>query len=192
MALLDDNAPELQSYALRKLNGPSGYKDVGNRSMLVVESFWHEIDDHLPRLETLYEDDSFNDKKLAALVASKVHFYLSSYDFALHYALRAEDLFDITEKSSYVQTIIDTCIDKYIAQKASGDNTDMDRMEGIVDRMFDRCFADKQFKQALGIAIESHRMDMFVKSIEKADNNRYKKIPPQTLFFQDIIFPYYE
>ena len=105
LALLDDNAPELQSYSLRKLNGPSGYKDVGNRSMLVVESFWHEIDDHLPRLETLYEDNNFPDRKLAALVASKVHFYLSSYDLAMTYALGAEDLFDITEKSSYVQKV---------------------------------------------------------------------------------------
>ena len=171
MALLDDDAPQLQSYALRKLNGASGYKDVGNRSMLVVESFWHEIDDHLPRLETLYEDDGFPDRKLAALVASKVHFYLSSYDLALYYALRAEDMFDITEKSSYVQTVIDTCIDKYITQKASGDDANIDpRMEGIVNRMFEKCFVDKQFKQALGIAIESRRMDMFVKSIEKADN----------------------
>ena len=103
--MLDDNAPELQSYALRKLNGASGYKDVGNRSMLVVESFWHEIDDHFPRLETLYEDPNFSDRKLAALVASKVHFYLSSYDLAMTYALGAEELFDITEKSSYVQKV---------------------------------------------------------------------------------------
>ena len=108
--MLDDNAPELQSYSLRKLNGPSGYKDVGNRSMLVVESFWHEIDDHLPRLETLYEDNNFPDRKLAALVASKVHFYLSSYDLAMTYALGAEDLFDITEKSSYVQKV---CMSRY-------------------------------------------------------------------------------
>lgn len=169
LALLDDTAPELQSYSLRKLNGPSGYKDVGNRSMLVVESFWHEIDDHLPRLETLYEDNNFPDRKLAALVASKVHFYLSSYDLAMTYALGAEDLFDITEKSSYVQKIIDTCIDTYVNQRVSGDKIDS-RMEGIVNRMFLKCFEDKQFKQAMGIAIEARRMDIFVNSIEKADN----------------------
>lgn len=118
--MLDDTAPELQSYALRTLNGPSGYKDVGKRNMLVVESFWHEIDDHLPRLESLYEDPQFSDRRLAALVASKVHFYLSSYDLAMTYALGAEDLFDITEKSSYVQKIIDTCIDTYISQRVAG------------------------------------------------------------------------
>merc|ERR1719384_362221 len=36
--------------------------------------------------------------------------------------------------------------------------------------MFEKCFVDKQFKQAIGIAIEARRMDMFVKSIEKAEN----------------------
>jgi len=169
LALLDDNAPELQSYALRKLNGASGYMDVGNRAMLVVESFWHEIDDHLPRLETLYEDTNFPDRKLASLVASKVHFYLSSYDLAMTYALGAEDLFDITEKSSYVQKIVDTCIDTYVSQRVSGDKIDL-RMEGIVNRMFQKCFEDKQFKQAMGIAIEARRMDIFINSIEKADN----------------------
>jgi len=168
--LLDDEACELQSYALRKLNGPSGYKDVGNRQMLVVESFWHEIDDHLPRLEMLYEDPNFADRKLAALVASKVHFYLSSYDLAMTYALGAEDLFDITENSSYVQKIIDTCIDTYITQRVAGDAKIDPRMEGIVDRMFQKCIRDKQCKQALGVAIEARRMDMFIKAIEKADH----------------------
>ncbi len=171
LALLDDPEPELQSFALRKLNGYSGYKDVGNRAMLVVESFWHEIDDHLPRLEMLYEDANFKDRKLAALVASKVHFYLSSYDLALTYALGAEDLFDITEKSEYVQKVIATCIDTYTSHRASGNLKKVDsRMEAIVDRMLERCFEDKQFKQALGIAIEARRMDMFVKSIERADS----------------------
>jgi 26S proteasome regulatory subunit N2 len=137
--------------------------------MLVVESFWHEIDEHLPRLERLYEDPGFLDRRLAALVASKVHFYLSSYDLALTYALGAEDLFDITEKSAYVQKIIETCIDTYTSQKASGDKFDP-AMEAIVNRMVERCFAEKQFKQALGIAMEARRMDMFVMSIERADN----------------------
>ena len=50
-----------------------------------------------------------------------------------------------------------------------GEKTDA-RMEGIVDRMFQKCFVEKQFKQALGIAIEARRMDMFIKSIEKAEN----------------------
>ena len=33
------------------------------------------------------------------------------------------------------------------------------RLEAIVDRMFDRCFADGEYKQALGIALETRRLD---------------------------------
>ena len=39
------------------------------------------------------------------------------------------------------------------------------RLEIIVDRMFQRCLDDGQYKQAIGIAIETRRMDIFKKSI---------------------------
>ncbi len=42
------------------------------------------------------------------------------------------------------------------------------RQEGIVNRMFQRCFDDGEFKQALGIAVETHRLDMFRAAITKA------------------------
>ena len=35
----------------------------------------------------------------------------------------------------------------------------------IVNRMFQRCLDDGQFKQAIGIAIESRRMDIFKRAI---------------------------
>ena len=42
------------------------------------------------------------------------------------------------------------------------------RLEDVVARMFDRCFDDSQYKQALGIALESHRMDKVREAIERA------------------------
>jgi len=36
--------------------------------------------------------------------------------------------------------------------------------------MFDRCFADKQFTQAIGIAIETRRLDKLEKAIVEADD----------------------
>lgn len=39
------------------------------------------------------------------------------------------------------------------------------RLEAIVDRMFQRCLDDGQFKQAIGIAIETRRMDIFKRAI---------------------------
>ena len=39
------------------------------------------------------------------------------------------------------------------------------RLEAIVDRMLSRCFQDGQYRQALGIALETRRMDVFQKAI---------------------------
>jgi 26S proteasome regulatory subunit N2 len=39
------------------------------------------------------------------------------------------------------------------------------RLEGIVNRMFQRFFDEKKFKQAIGIAVETRRLDMFEKAI---------------------------
>ncbi len=39
------------------------------------------------------------------------------------------------------------------------------RLEDIVNRMFQRCFEDKKFKQAIGIAIETRRLDIVEKAI---------------------------
>jgi 26S proteasome regulatory subunit N2 len=44
------------------------------------------------------------------------------------------------------------------------------RLEQIVDRMFQRCFDHGQYKQAMGIALETRRMDIFEKSILLSDD----------------------
>lgn len=54
----------------------------------------------------LYENESFKDRELAALVASKVYYHLGSFDNALQYALGANKLFNVDEPSEYVETII--------------------------------------------------------------------------------------
>ena len=45
-----------------------------------------------------------------------------------------------------------------------------ERLEKIVELMFERCFKDKQFKQALGIALESRRLDKVTEAIKLSDN----------------------
>ena len=160
ISLLDEKAPELKKFALTKLND-------------VVDEFWAEISDVIGKIEILFEDKSFPDKKLAAVVASKVYYHLGSFDDSLNYALGAEDLFDVTSSSEYVSTIIVKCIDHYTKQRTgppdSGSAIDP-RLEDIVNRMFNRCFEDKQYKQAIGIALETRRMDVFERAIRESDN----------------------
>ena len=41
-------------------------------------------------------------------------------------------------------------------------------MEIVIDKMFQTCFADKKFKQAIGIALESRRLDKVKEAMEKS------------------------
>lgn len=54
----------------------------------------------------LYETQSFPDRLLAALVASKVYFHLGEFDESLSFALGAGPLFDVERKDEYVDTVV--------------------------------------------------------------------------------------
>lgn len=41
------------------------------------------------------------------------------------------------------------------------------RLESIVMRMFERCLADRRYKQAIGIAFETRRIDVLEKALRE-------------------------
>jgi 26S proteasome regulatory subunit N2 len=43
-------------------------------------------------------------------------------------------------------------------------------MELVIDKMFSRCFADKKYKQAIGVALESRRLDKVKDAIELSND----------------------
>lgn len=155
LALLDEPETELQEYALDKLNA-------------MVDTFWAEIADHIDRIEILYEDEGFKSRGLASLVASKVYYHLGELDDAMTYALGAGADFDVGLHNEYVHTIIARCIDTYSAAQQStedADRQDSAALLSVVERMFERCFASKEYKQAAGIAFETRRLDILEKAI---------------------------
>ncbi|KRX54434.1 26S proteasome non-ATPase regulatory subunit 1, partial [Trichinella sp. T9] len=228
-SLLDEQSVALQVYALENLDN-------------LVPSFWHEIADCVSRIEELYEDENFPRRKLAALLASKVYYYLGIYKEALKYALYAEELFDVKIHSEYSETIVAIAIDEYIklrnvekqservGQDWRKNNYDRDkveerrarimkqkikanrnkrklnikkeepekpkndeeedrknieaaldkdceseaitdpRLEAVINRMFDRCFAECEFKQIVGIALETRRIDMLNKALIESED----------------------
>lgn len=124
----------------------------------------------------MHEDTQFVQKELAALVASKVYYHLGSFEDSLTYALGAGDLFDVNAHNEYVETIIAKCIDHYtklrvenIENPAEAKSIDP-RLEAIVNRMIVRCLDDGQYRQALGIALETRRMDIIEQAIMKSDD----------------------
>ena len=56
-------------------------------------------------------------------------------------------------------------VDNFQAKDPSEVKSIDSRLEDIVNRVFQRCFDDKKFKQAIGIAIETRRLDIFEKAI---------------------------
>ncbi|ORE11727.1 26S proteasome regulatory complex, non-ATPase subcomplex, Rpn2/Psmd1 subunit [Rhizopus microsporus var. microsporus] len=158
IALLEEPQPELKVYALQQLNS-------------LVDEFWAEISDSIAIIEILYEDQTFSERELAALVASKVYYNLGELDDSLTFALGAGKHFDVADSSEYVTTIISKCIDKYIYLRTSPENTEPvdPRLEAIVERMFQRCADDGEYEQAIGIALESRRLDIIESTIMKGN-----------------------
>ncbi|XP_011503655.1 PREDICTED: 26S proteasome non-ATPase regulatory subunit 1 [Ceratosolen solmsi marchali] len=165
ISLLEEPIPELKVFALKKLD-------------MIVDEFWPEISEAIEKIEILHEDRNFNHHELAALVASKVYYHLGSFEDSLTYALGAGELFDVNARNEYVDTIIAKCIDFYTQQrvleaenKLCTDYKGIDpRLEGIVNRMFQRCLDDNQYRQALGLSLETRRMDIFDAAIMQSDD----------------------
>ncbi|XP_059611260.1 26S proteasome non-ATPase regulatory subunit 1 [Phlebotomus argentipes] len=163
ISLLDEPMFELKVFALQKLD-------------VIVDEFWPEISEAIEKIEILHEDKGFGQHDLAALVASKVYYHLGSFEDALTYALGAGGLFDVNARNEYVDTIVAKCIDFYIQQRVALIENPTEakpidaRLEAIVNRMIQRCLDDGQYRQALGIALETRRMDIFQSSIMQSDD----------------------
>ena len=148
MALLDEKDVKLQEYALQKLN-------------TLVDRFWAELADSLARLEELYEDEAFQQRHLAALVVSKIYFYLGEFDEALSFALGAESLFDVDQRNEYVETLVSKAIDQYVVQRSTPGSPEINaNITSIINKMITRCIEDRQYHQVLGIALEAQRLDV--------------------------------
>ncbi|XP_011073786.1 26S proteasome non-ATPase regulatory subunit 1 homolog A [Sesamum indicum] len=163
LAMLNESHPALKLHALSNLNA-------------FVDYFWPEISTSVPIIESLYEDEEFDQRQLAALLVSKVFYYLGELNDSLSYALGAGPQFDVSEDSDYVHTLLAKAIDEYanLKTKAAEANDELavvdPRLEAIVERMLDKCIADGKFQQAIGMAIECRRLDKLEEAVIRSDN----------------------
>uniref|UniRef100_A0A0E0H5R3 26S proteasome non-ATPase regulatory subunit 1 homolog n=1 Tax=Oryza nivara TaxID=4536 RepID=A0A0E0H5R3_ORYNI len=163
LAMLQEPAEELKLHALASLNS-------------VVHLFYPEISTSIPTIESLYEDEDFEQRQLAALVVSKVFYYLGELNDALSYALGAGPLFDISEDSDYAHALLAKALDEYAsfrtkASKGTEEEENVDpRLEAIVERMLEKCILDGKYQQAMGMAVECRRLDKLESAIVRCDN----------------------
>ncbi|KAL2128707.1 hypothetical protein VTI74DRAFT_8816 [Chaetomium olivicolor] len=102
LGFLADEEPELKVFALRTLNDD-------------IDTVWTEVAGALSQIEALYEDESFPERQLAALVLAKVYFHLQAYNESMTFALAAGPLFKLDAPGEFEETIISKCVDQYIA-----------------------------------------------------------------------------
>ncbi|KAL6338533.1 hypothetical protein AAG906_020635 [Vitis piasezkii] len=164
LAMLNESHPMLKFHALSNLNA-------------FVDYFWPEISTSVPIIESLYEDEEFDQRQrqLAALLVSKVFYYLGELNDSLSYALGAGPLFDVSEDSDYVHTLLAKAIDEYASLKSKAAESNNEalvdpRLEAIVERMLDKCIVDGRYQQAMGMAVECRRLDKLEEAITRSDN----------------------
>ena len=110
VGFLSEPDPELKVFALKQLDEQ-------------VDLLWTEIADSVGEIEALYEDESFPERQLAALVAAKVFYHLQEYDESMVFALGAGKLFNIDHAGEFEDTIIAKCVDTFITLSAKRDPT---------------------------------------------------------------------
>ncbi|KAJ3894734.1 D-isomer specific 2-hydroxyacid dehydrogenase [Lentinula edodes] len=165
LALLSEPDPVFKQHALKSLND-------------LVPRFWAEISEHIALIESLYDNDDMpkDARDSAALLASKVYYFLGEYVESLSFALGAGNAFEAESRvlgsEEYVETVMSMAIDKYIElcteEQASSKQDKIDpRLQRIIENIFTRCISEGEYKQAVGIALESRRLDIISKIYEQ-------------------------
>ncbi|KAI6781300.1 26S proteasome regulatory subunit N2 [Emericellopsis cladophorae] len=116
LAFLSEEEAELKVFALQTLNDD-------------IDTVWTEVANSLGLIEELYEDESFPERQLAALVLAKVYYHLQAYNDSMVFALAAGDLFSLEDPGEFEETIISRCVDQYIATiSAKSTASDSDKL----------------------------------------------------------------
>ncbi|OAL56887.1 26S proteasome regulatory complex, non-ATPase subcomplex, Rpn2/Psmd1 subunit [Pyrenochaeta sp. DS3sAY3a] len=105
VGFLSEPDPALRAFALQRLNDE-------------IDLLWPEVAGSVSQIEALYEDESFPQRELAALVTAKVYYQLQEYNESMVFALGAGKLFDIHKAAEFEETILAKCLDTYIALSA--------------------------------------------------------------------------
>lgn len=140
----------------------------------IIDFHWAEVCAFLPSIEALSEDKDFKGCEIAAAIASKCYYHLQEYNDALRLALASGNYFDVSLNNEYIETLLSKCIDEYKALRVrqyidKEDSIAIDsRMESILERMFQRCYKDQAFDQALGVALDTYRLDKVEEIIQQS------------------------
>ena len=161
------------------------------RLLSVVDTQWHEVAQSLTELEALAEESPTSDdpsdgggatmdaeaREISACVASRVYFHLEEPRQALRLALEGGASIWSVENAAYVECLVGAAMDAYIAQKQVEEDRDeavepeivypAQKLENVVNVMFERCFQEGNFQHALGVAFEARQVDKVTEILDR-------------------------
>ncbi|WWC92551.1 uncharacterized protein L201_007510 [Kwoniella dendrophila CBS 6074] len=147
--LLEDEDKDIRVYAL-------------NHLLTIVGQFWAEMSDKLSYLELLADPMSKelppDSRPQAALLISKIYFYMGYLDEAVEFALKAGTSFEKEKEGEFRETIISGCLDRAIEQTSKGEKIDP-ALSNIVDSVL-RSTSGENGKLAMGLALSLRRLDL--------------------------------
>nr|ODN99779.1 26S proteasome regulatory subunit N2 [Cryptococcus depauperatus CBS 7855] len=161
LTLLEDPDKDVRIYAL-------------NHLLSIVGQFWAEMSDKLPYLELLADPLSkelaAESRPFAALLISKIYFYMGFQDEAVEFALKAGTAFERELEGEYRETIICRFMSLYIRRNLNTwTDTTIERtkrnekipgdLQGIVDSVL-RSSSGENGKLAMGLALSLQRLDL--------------------------------
>ncbi|WVQ86283.1 hypothetical protein IAT38_008451 [Cryptococcus sp. DSM 104549] len=149
LTLLEDEDKDVRVYAL-------------NHLLSIVPQFWAEMADKVGYLEILADPSSkelaAESRPYAALLISKIYFYMGEQTEAVGMALRAGVAFEKEPEGEYKETIISGCLDQAIERTQRGAVIPAD-LQKIVDSVL-RSSAGDNGKLAMGLALSLRRLDL--------------------------------
>nr|XP_019001495.1 26S proteasome regulatory subunit N2 [Kwoniella mangroviensis CBS 8507]OCF64956.1 26S proteasome regulatory subunit N2 [Kwoniella mangroviensis CBS 8507] len=149
LTLLEDEDKDIRVYAL-------------NHLLNIVGQFWAEMSDKLSYLELLADPMSkelpSESRPQAALLISKIYYYMGYLDEAVEFALKAGGAFEKEKEGEFRETIISGCLDRAIEQTSRGEKIDT-ALSNIVDSVL-RSTSGENGKLAMGLALSLRRLDL--------------------------------
>lgn len=137
----------------------------------VVREFWCEFCEAVMAVGRPLGDERSAERVVAALFASRVHLQVGSSTDSLRYALAAVDVSGAAECSAYAERIIVQCIDHYNQTGAVRRGDFSPDLAATLNGMFRKCLDDNRCELAVGLALKTRRMDLFVKSLDRLSDN---------------------
>lgn len=160
ISLLTDKNPKICSIGLKKLEEN-------------IETNWSSVSDHIQILTNLANNNDFVDRSYAAILSSKVYYYLSKLSDALDFAILADKHFNpLDNTDEFSQVMCSTAIKRMCDMIKLGKEPPSN-LKNIVFTVLNDLLQKKKFVEVVVLAVEIQNIEYVEKSLESCGSDKH-------------------